>query len=502
MNISEEIKFLRYICIAHFIVIVTSIYLNYLGKTEFYYYSEFYYGLSKYSLIFIILFMLIPLSLIIIPHIFRKKIKLMNILKIICFSFIYISFTIGLLINISIWKTATEASDFIIYCPFHFTPSLLNSMIVKKSNKKKFCKVRACFLYSENEDAPLGYNYICNYNSFVDFKSKNNGIIYKRKNSLGNVITSDSFIKCQRITNLEVSGEEDSQYFDICNNNHYYECRLFEKPKEKEYTSVNNKDSCPSSNYSKTVYLLGVSYILIDIICFCFLFFIEYLILKKILNLIQFGENQQNRENQATIHSTINNNSQQNSDRDNNQEFKKEPTETIIVARDDGPSDEIFLTPKKSNKKLEKQIEEENANAKTNISNKEGKNIINLKSTSNIKLLNIHFMESDRKDGESNNEDNKIFNNLEINVEQPNENKNNKKLKINSNPDTYVQNVEQATIPVNSNMDENAKPIKIYINKENNNMIQKIKINKNNEEGRNNDNNNINEKETQRFHKK
>lgn len=503
MNLSNEIKFLLYICIAHFLVIITSIYLNYLGTKEFYYYSESYYGISKYSLIFLIIFILIPLSLIIIPRFYHKKRELMNFLKIICFIFIYISLTVGLLINISIWKAAVSAETFLTYCPYHFTLSLLNSIIEKKSNKKKFCEIRACFLYSENEDIPLGYHYICNFNSYNDLKSKNNGKIYKRINSLGNVITSDSFIKCQKIANLWVSGEENSQYFDICSKNHYYECRLFEKPKEEEYTSVNNKDSCPGGNYNKTAYLLGASYVLIDIICFLFLFFIEYLIMKKILSLIQFGETHQSRENQATINSTVNNNNnQQNSNNiDNNQEFKKEPTETIIVGPAEDKNDEIFFTPKRSGKKLEKHSENENDNdnINTNITNKEGKRMINLKSTSNIKLLNINFMDSDRKNSDSNKEDNKSKNDLEIVVNNSNENIKNKKLKILSNQETFFQSIDAATIQVKSNMDKTINPVRIYLNTGNNNITQKININRN----KNNDTN-INEQQTQRFniHKK
>ena len=36
-NIEDEIKLLRYMSIAHYILIITSIYLNIVGISEFYY---------------------------------------------------------------------------------------------------------------------------------------------------------------------------------------------------------------------------------------------------------------------------------------------------------------------------------------------------------------------------------------------------------------------------------------------------------------------------------
>ena len=59
----------------------------------------------------------------------------------------------------------------------------------------------------------------------------------------------------------------------MCNRNAYYKCELFENPKNEDFTSVNNKESCPGLSYEKTAFLLSISFLLIDIICFTFLFF-------------------------------------------------------------------------------------------------------------------------------------------------------------------------------------------------------------------------------------
>ena len=195
---------------------------------------------------------------------------------------------------------------------------------------------------------------------------------------------------------------------------------LFQKPKKKDYTSVNNKDSCPGKNYSNTAYLIGISSILIDIICFFFVFFAEYLIIRKITNIIQLSKTNQ-KQDQATINSTINKNEQQN-DNNNNQEFKREPTEIIIVASPDNHKDELIITlDRRNNERYDKNSVVENAN--TNLSNEKQQKIINLKSkSSNTKLLNFNFFESDPID---------IDNNNEIKLNQKNENRDNKKIATN-----------------------------------------------------------------------
>ena len=67
---------------------------------------------------------------------YKNNKKVINSLKKLTLIFLLISFVIGLLINISIWRTSTGAKLFIKYCPYHFTESLLNS-ILEKSLKEK-----------------------------------------------------------------------------------------------------------------------------------------------------------------------------------------------------------------------------------------------------------------------------------------------------------------------------------------------------------------------------
>ena len=129
MDVSNEIKFLRFVSIAHYIVIITSIYLSYLGTKEFYYSSKIYYNILKFSFIFLAIYIIIPTLLLILVPLYKNTIKVINILMIFCLIFLFVSLIIGFLINISIWKTSPESESFTANCPYHFNSSLLNTIM-------------------------------------------------------------------------------------------------------------------------------------------------------------------------------------------------------------------------------------------------------------------------------------------------------------------------------------------------------------------------------------
>ena len=467
--LNDEIKLLRFLSIAHYLIIIVSLYLYYIGLKEFYYSSKIYYGIMNYSIIFKIIYIIIPSSLLLLafPSL-KQNIKYYKILKFLTFSFLIISFIIGILINISVWKTSTEAETFISNCPYHFSQSLLTNIIDKENNEKdkysKICKIRICTFYSEDDINNLPYNYFCNYNSLNDFKKKNDGTIYKRINSEGKEISSKDYIQCSKIKNITFSDENIKKFLNLCDNNIYYKCQLFEKLKEKDINSVNNKEICPGKNYEKVAYLLSVSYTLIDIICFTFLFLIEFLILLNLINIILSPETtNQNKENMETINSTVKNKSnQQNSnnmnENNNTPEYQKEPTQTIIVATSGSQYNEhIFITPRKS-----ENIED---NTITKVTQRNEIRIPNLKTTSNIKLLNLALVDSEKRDMYNENE-NEDDNKEEIKIKHYKENintkKRHKKLNIMNSP------------ILDSTLIKSDKEINIYFNKkEKNNDKQK-----------------------------
>jgi hypothetical protein len=180
-NLKYEVKLLRYINISHILLTLFSIYLYYIGIKEFYFISIVLYVFYKYLFLLDIIFMLNPIILLVLVPIYKYKIKIFKYLKIISFCLFFISFIIGILINISVWMTSTKGDSFFRYCPFHYNSSLLKNIIDKyfkenennNQDKIKLCDMRLCYFYSEIEDNSLPYNYICNYDSSEDFKPKN-----------------------------------------------------------------------------------------------------------------------------------------------------------------------------------------------------------------------------------------------------------------------------------------------------------------------------------------
>lgn len=461
-NFENEIKILRYINISHFIVIITSIYLYFVGLDEFYFSSKGLYTIQKYSIIFIAISVVIPTLLIIFVPMFKNNLKIIQNLKTATFVFLIISFVVGLLINVSIWKTSTEAESFIKECPYHFNDTLLNSIIDKSleekdSNKNiKFCDVRICALYSEKDEETLAYNYICNYDSSSDFKEKNNGNIYKRINSNNIEISSSKYIQCMKIKTFSAANNDFLiAYMNLCEPNTLYKCDLFEKPISEDINMINNIESCPSNNYKTTALLLAISFLLIDIICFVFLFLVEFLILQKMIYVIELPPIEEpNKDNQATINSTINRNNEHNNHEENENAkesvFRKEMTQTIIVSNSkmNNQNDELFISPLKTRDDSESIQNEERR-----------KRIPNLKNPSNKKLINLNInvnksYDEDEKSAninENNENEHKI---LDLKTSNYNEHKKNRKSQF-SHQEQLLKSADTSPVIIKSRIINN-----------------------------------------------
>lgn len=463
----NEIKSLRYINLSFLVVIIVSIYLNFNGLNEYYFIHKILYDLFKYLLILLIIFIIIQILLLILVPIFKNNLKVIKFLRNLTFTLIPISLITGLLINISIWKTATQAKTFTRNCPYHFTPSQLNDIMneySKKDNNKKykFCEIRTCIYYNEVDSNNLPYKYICNYDSSQDFNDKNDdNIQYKRKNSKGNEIKSDVYITCMERMIISVSDEIIKNYLNMCDSYLFYICELFEKPLKIDYTSVNNKNTCPNKSYEKTAYLLGIPFFLVDIICFFFLFLIEFIILRKIELLTQSlsnNNNNHNIENNSTINSTIKNNNRNNNNNNNNdereEEIKKQPTEIIIIG-----DNNIVNENNNSIIGIERT---DNNNIIINTTSKDKENNKNKKN--NLKLLDINVFNNDKK----NIINNDIINDeININKIQINNKDKNTKEKNNTNQPT-----------INSSSDgNNMSPIRLPTNDNKNKKQGRINLN-------------------------
>jgi hypothetical protein len=458
-NFENEIRILRYINISHFIVAATSIYLYHVGLKEFYYTLKALYIIQKYSIIFIAISATIPIILIIFVPLHKKNVKILQYLKVTTLIFIIISFIVGLLINISIWKTSTEADTLFKICPYHFDDTLLNNILdkylkEKASNKNiKFCNIRHCLLNYEKDEDSLAFNYVCNYDSSVDFSEKNKGIIYKRINSDNIEISSNKYIHCMKIKHFATNNNLLISYMDLCEENTLYKCDIFEKPLQKDFNLINNIESCPSINYERTAYLLATSFLLIDIICFVFLFSVEFLILKKMIYINEIPPNEeQNKDIQATINSTINRNNDQNNNEENenvnnnyndndiDNTFKKEMTQTIIVGnprKSINQNDDLFISPLKSKEDTEGFSQNEDKKIR----------IQSLKNPSDRKLLNLNINKSYNDEDVKSENNNESDNENKHRVNAINDNKRNHKSKF-ANKDQCFQSVDTTTVPI------------------------------------------------------
>ena len=402
-QINNEIKYLRYVNISHIVALLISIFIYYVGLKEYYFTYKILYEFFKYSFILIILFIIIPIILLILVPIFKDKVKVIQFLQDLIFNFIFISFSVGLLINITVWFTSFNSESFIKVCPFHFDSSLLKKIMEKNVNEE-VCKNRICYLYSEDDTRAFPYKYICNYDSSKELDYKNT-MEFMRINSEGKTFKSNVFINCKIILKITIPDETFISYTNFCHKNYYYDCELFEKPENEDNVFINNEESCPESSYTKTAFLLSVSFLLIDLICFFFIFVIEYIILRKIIN-FSFPE-ERNKENHSTINSSIKNvNQQNNNNSGNNEEFKKEPTEIIIIESKNQNNNNSIINSENSVK-----LEDKRVDLNTTMKENEKEEVFNFKKI-NLKLID--------KDKENEKEKN-IYQELVINV------KNNKK---------------------------------------------------------------------------
>ena len=402
-QINNEIKYLRFINISHIVILLISIFINYVGIKEYYFTYKILYVFFKYSFIFIIIFIVIPIMLLIVVPIIRDRVKVLQILQDILFIFIFIAFSVGLLINITVWFTSFNSESFIKVCPFHFTSSLLQK-IMEKSTNDDFCKTRMCYLYSEDDSKVIPYSYICNYDSFKEFDYKND-MELMRINSEGKTFKSNVFITCKILLKITIPDETFISYTNLCHKNYYYDCQLFDKPDIENNLSINNEESCPESRYTKTAFLLGVSFLLIDIVCLMFVFVIEFIFLKKIIN-FNISE-ERSKENHSTINSSIKNVNQQDNNSGNNEEFKKEPTEIIIIENKNSNN---------SNINIENSAREEDKKVELNTTMKENEK----EEIFNFNKINLKLIDKDKEDEKKRNIYQEIVINIKNNKNEPN----------------------------------------------------------------------------------
>jgi hypothetical protein len=188
---------------------------------------------------------------------------------------------------------------------------------------KELCKSRRCILDEVNNNEKYSYKYLCNYDPTSEFYEK--GKIYKKYSLNGKEMTSINQLECNSITQpyFSLKTNELFQYLSLCYNfNEFYYCNRFDKP-EKVY-EIAYGESCPEENYLLLSYILCVLIILIDIVITMLPWGVEYISLKRILQLMSITRRKPNSHNSTQKSSVITNNN-------NEESFKKTQTQVIVV---------------------------------------------------------------------------------------------------------------------------------------------------------------------------
>ena len=364
---------------------------------------------------------------------YRKK--LIIFIKKITFIFLLITALFGLMISIVMLINLLNSSTFCRECPFNLNIAHLNSVIgpyygktVSNDDIKDKCSSRRCVLDSENIDEEFPDLYVCNYDPSDEFDSDE---LYKRQFPNGTEITSNKQIKCYTISpnfnNIEFNHIEMHYYLDLCYYySDFYRCSRFNKP--EKYYNLDLNNNCPETNYLILIYILCALIIIMDLVISFLPWGVEFMSLKRIVNILNGGRRKVNSNNSTEKGSEISN---------DEESFKKEKTPVIIV------------------------VPEENSN---DINENKDEHLMLTLSKKRSKINSIELNDKPENDKGSPKPNNlKLFNS-----ERNNLNDKTLRIEINSNLDPVLRNKQiksnGQTTTLNTNQ---VKPIEIQINNNN-----------------------------------
>ena len=343
-----EIKKLRNYYISHLILYLILIIFNFLLLIKIIWIQKSLYYIflcgSFFSLLYIII-PIIPFSFVLLKKLNKKYIKSFRQTT---FIFCIITVILGLFFSVVLMINVIDASDFCKECAFNLPlPSVLTEDV---------CDKKRCILNTENPDNQYSYEYICNFDPIILFE-ENKGYFRRMINDTYQV-TSEYQIICERfeLNNSIIENEIINKYINICNNkDEYYVCqRFFEHKKYKLEENYN----CPDEDYFRNLYLFCIINIVITIILSFTPWRLEINYYDKILS--RFRPN--NKQSDSMCSTQNASKIQEN----NENSFKKHPTEIIIVCNDG-----------KLNLNVEKNINNSNNNNNNKKNENNNKIIIN-----------------------------------------------------------------------------------------------------------------------------
>ena len=329
MELKFHINLLKISYIFHFILLILIIFFNVLYKINIIWITSILNNLFLVCIIILVLVAISPIILFIILFIKNTYKIIFSFLKIsLGLTFISIMISIGIIIifyNINISYHA-----FYKNCPFNFDSSdieiiftdYINNKNIIDNNKllelKEKCENRRCiqhyYLYdsynSYNSDI-YQYSYICNYNSAEDFKDDSHNIICE-KFILKDILESQAM----------------HSYINLCNSLvDFYFCKTTEN-----YEKYNIKYNyiCPKEKKKSIIAEIIISFL--NIVIPVAIFIIQFFYYKKILKLIVTRNiHRSGTENENGNGGTVDTSKKSELNKDNNNSFKKEHTELIIV---------------------------------------------------------------------------------------------------------------------------------------------------------------------------
>lgn len=350
----EEIRPLLFNYFFHFILFILIFILHYIIYYKIFWISEVYGKLfiicAFLGLIYCI-YPIIPMLLILLKYF---KLKTIYIFKRLSFIFLILAIIIGLLVAAVILINTINTKEFCKECPFNISIDHLNyifSQYYYRSPKvgeiEDSCKSRRCILDSKDLNEEYPYSYLCNYDPSFDFKEEET---YKRKFPNGTEITTKDQVICVPVeisyNEIYFNNAELYSYLDLCYYlTEFYYCKRFNEPR-KRY-ELNLGIECPESNYLFLVYILCVLIIIIDIVITMLPWGVEFISLKRIIQIMQTSRRKPNSNNSTAKSSVISN---------NEETFKKENTIVLIQSLENPNINENVITINKiknnNNKKL------------------------------------------------------------------------------------------------------------------------------------------------------
>ena len=355
--IQREIKILKSDYIVHMLMLIllSLIYIIFLFK--YLWLSQSTKTIFFATIIVACIFIFIPVILFLIISFKKLTEKLIKKLEIISIVFLCLYISNSLLTASSLWYNSSLMSIFYQDCPYNFNISdILNNFyqINDISKIKRKCNNRRCFPI--NDDSNI---YICN------FKEKNN--------------------QQEIIIGLIKSGVSDNvkDYLEICG----LYTKFFESEREK-YTkySISSKFICPNKTDIVYNYILTYMFIFTDLLSASIQWIFEYLSYRKIRHVFFFEININNRHpslkdtNNTSKIEENNNQNNENGGENNSQNFKRQPTEILIIENNKNKkNDEI-----KNDNNEERIVNIFNNTNEININEINNNDIISIKGSNNI----------------------------------------------------------------------------------------------------------------------